>query len=528
MKKLWSAFFLAISFFAFAQAALAASSTATFTDEELAALVKPAVVRVVQSDKGTSTIPAFDFNLNNLSLIPLPKEKPLVIPVDEELLGTGFVVNPDGYIITNSHVVSKKSVELDIIGGIIQEVLLQDIEALTPAQLNQINTHFEAMATSSDALTSLGEDLGKVAEAYILQNGIFDFSQTVTVLNPSSTPATLDTLLVDGFPATVVSVNDNFDVDQRDVALIKINEQNLPALLLGASSGLSIGQPLYTVGFPSTAQLAETDYLQSDFTDGVVSAIKSSDDGTFNIIQTNAKISTGSSGSPLVLGDGTVAGIITYESGQSDTASGGSGGDNFAGAIPIELAKSILASNGVSDQAGSYAPDVEQGLAMMAADHCKAAIADFDQAVSSTNPNFAAGSYVNDFISQCTAMIASGKSVDSSWDGFRASIGALGWMAWLFILIGIIVLGALIFFIVRLLHRSAHEEEQIATLTGLVHGSTTAAVPTNTNQPKSLPEIVEYARNARQAGVKDEDIVSQLGQKGCATEDIIQALDALK
>jgi S1-C subfamily serine protease len=495
MKKLCGALLLAIVFFAFTRVTLAASSTPAFTDEELAALVKPTVVRVVQSDKGTSTIPAFDFDLNNLSLIPLPKEKPTVVPVDDELLGTGFVVNSNGYIVTNSHVVSRQSIELEIIGGIIEDVLLQDIEKLTPSQLNQLNTHFEAMATSSDALTAIGEDLGKVAKNYILQNGMFNFTSTVTVLNPSSTPATLDTLIANGFPATIVSVNDNFTDDQRDVALIKIDENNLPALPLGASSGLSVGQSLYTVGFPSTAQLAETDYLQSDFTDGVVSAIKSSDDGTFNIVQTNAKVSTGSSGSPLVLGDGTVAGIITYESGQSNGASGGSSGDNFAAAIPVELVTSMLASSSVSGQVGGYNSDVEQGLAMMAANHCKAAISDFDQAASSTNPNFAPGSYVSDFISQCTAMIASGKSIDSPWDGLRMSIGSLGWMAWLLIVIGILVLAGLIFFIVRLLHRSVHEEEEIAKLEGLIHGGGASPAPsvkpatpvvTNEDQPESL------------------------------------------
>ena len=51
-------------------------------------------------------------------------------------------------------------------------------------------------------------------------------------------------LIRDGFRAKVVSVNDNFYKDNKDVALIKIDETDLPALKIGDSDTISVGNSI--------------------------------------------------------------------------------------------------------------------------------------------------------------------------------------------------------------------------------------------------------------------------------------------
>ena len=323
------------------------------------------------------------------------------------------------------------------------------------------------MSSSTAGQAALGEALAQKALKYIFASSTFNVTQKVAVLNPLSAPATLDQTISKGFPATVVDVNDNFADDEKDVAVVKIDQNNLPTVSLGSSANLAVGQPTYVFGFPGTAQVEATDYLQSNFTDGIVSAIKSSKDGTFNLIQTNAKVSEGSSGGPLLTANGSVAGIVTYESSQGAGSLLSASGDNFASAIPIEIGKAMLAKNNITNDVGSYATLFTSGISLLQENHCKSAITQFKSAESANN-NFNPSSYVDPFITQCQALIASGKSVDSQWDAAIIYFRSLGWQAWVAIGAIILIILALVFFIVRLARRSDREEEEIAKLEGLV------------------------------------------------------------
>jgi S1-C subfamily serine protease len=498
-----------------------ADQPASWSDEELSAIVTPAVVRIAQVDTGTSTIPQFSINLNNFTFTVLANKKPYVVPSDATYLGSGFIVNPDGYILTNSHVISASTVKIDVAQQIIAAVTYEAALALTSQQAARLQN---ASGTATTEATALGKQLLN----FILANGKFAITQKITVLDPSSTPDTIDNLIAEGFPATVVSVNDNYENDQRDIGLIKIGQTNLPALAIGSSQGLESGESIYTVGFPATAQISQTDYLESDFTQGVVSAIKDSDDGTFKIIQTDAKVSSGSSGSPVITQDGKVVGLVTFESGQTADASG----DNFASALPVELAAAD-ADNGKDYATGNYAADLENGLTLLHENHCKAAIADF-KAAEGLNPSFSTANYVGDFITQCNALIASGQSIDSQWDVIKAYFHAMGWQVWGMAIAGILIVFLLIFIVVRLLKRSAKAEKEIANLETIIEerkevaaeATPIAAAPPGAPSAAIPPDIVEYVAKARAAGVRDDDIRVALTEAGWPANDIAAALRA--
>ncbi len=115
-----------------------------------------------------------------------------------------------------------------------------------------------------------------------------------------------------------------------DVAVIKIDDKNLPVLSLGDSDAIEVGEWVVAIGNPFG--------LSHTLTVGVVSAKGRSSVGIAdyeNFIQTDAAINPGNSGGPLVDIDGKAVGMNTA----IFSRSGGYMGIGFA--IPINMAKAI-------------------------------------------------------------------------------------------------------------------------------------------------------------------------------------------
>ena len=117
---------------------------------------------------------------------------------------------------------------------------------------------------------------------------------------------------------------------KTDLALLKIDAQNLPIVTFGDSDKLQVGEPVMAIGNPFG--------LEGTVTTGIVSAKgRVIGEGPYDdFIQTDASINPGNSGGPLVNQAGQVVGIDTAIVSQS----GGSVGIGFA--IPINEAKTIL------------------------------------------------------------------------------------------------------------------------------------------------------------------------------------------
>lgn len=129
------------------------------------------------------------------------------------------------------------------------------------------------------------------------------------------------------FPVKVLGDDPN-----SDLALIKIDAQNLPYLTLGNSDDLDVGQWVAAIGNPFG--------LQATLTVGVVSA-KSRNNLDIaryeDFIQTDVAINRGNSGGPLVTLDGEVVGINTAI---ATTAAAGYVGIGFS--IPSNMAKNFM------------------------------------------------------------------------------------------------------------------------------------------------------------------------------------------
>jgi S1-C subfamily serine protease len=119
-----------------------------------------------------------------------------------------------------------------------------------------------------------------------------------------------------------------------DLAVLKIKETNLPAIVLGNSKNLSVGEWVVAVGNPFS--------LSSTVTVGIVSAkgrrINIVDDKfpIESFIQTDAAINPGNSGGALVNKNGELVGINTAILSRTGSYTG------YAFAVPVDIAKKVV------------------------------------------------------------------------------------------------------------------------------------------------------------------------------------------
>ncbi len=97
---------------------------------------------------------------------------------------------------------------------------------------------------------------------------------------------------------------------ENDIAVLKIEERELPVVAFGSSDLLTVGDKVYAIGNPLGLELRGT------LTDGIISAINRDvdvDGVTMTLIQTNAALNSGNSGGPLINEYGQVVGINTIK-----------------------------------------------------------------------------------------------------------------------------------------------------------------------------------------------------------------------
>lgn len=126
-------------------------------------------------------------------------------------------------------------------------------------------------------------------------------------------------------PAKVIGVD-----DLTDVALLKIEGDNLPTVKIGDSDALEVGEWVLAIGSPFG--------LEHTATQGIVSAVgRNLPSGTYvPFIQSDVAVNPGSSGGPLFNLRGEVVGINS----QIYSSTGGYMGLSFA--IPIKLAIQVV------------------------------------------------------------------------------------------------------------------------------------------------------------------------------------------
>src|SRR5579862_2682777 len=215
--------------------------------ESLVAKVSPAVVQILVTGYG----PIEASNRSETALI-----------ARQHAVGSGVIVDPDGYIITNAHVVE----------GAHRIRVVLPMPSLDRPQV---------------------EPVGK---EHVLD-------------------------------AKLVGIHKD-----SDLALLKIDQKNLPTLELGSARRIHQGQLVFAIGSPEG--------LQNSVTMGVVSSVgrQPDPDHPMVYIQTDAPINPGNSGGPLIDMDGYVLGINTL------ILSEGGGSEGLGFAIPARVVRFVYQS----------------------------------------------------------------------------------------------------------------------------------------------------------------------------------------
>jgi len=213
--------------------------------------------------------------------------------------------------------------------------IVQAVEKAGPAVVNisaihveRINPFYE-MFSSPIGIPRRREYRGLGSGLIFDKNGYILTNQHV-IQNADS----IKVVMSDGREFEAKLVGEDF---LSDLAVLKIHASGLPAVELGNSDNLLIGEWAIAIGNPFASVVGSP---EPSVTVGVISAahraLRSENRTYQNLIQTDAAINPGNSGGPLVNSLGQVIGINTA----IYSTSGGSQGIGFA--LPINTAKKVI------------------------------------------------------------------------------------------------------------------------------------------------------------------------------------------
>ena len=247
-------------------------------------------------------------------------------------LGSGSIIHPDGWIVTNGHVVQPYQ---------------EGADSSFAAELAE-NAVAMACAGELDGLpgSARSQRIRALANAPENRSGLaVERSLEVHLSNGKAYPAVVKYYSP---PAYVVVGSEH----GRDVAILKIEDKELPVVRMAKhSTDLHLGQALFVIGFPgvvvSHELLSKTTQYEPSITVGRVSGFKR-DIGGQRVIQTDAAVIQGNSGGPVFDDRGQVIGAATFTSLQGEQVVQG-----FNFLIPVETIQEAAAKAGVTPKGDS-------------------------------------------------------------------------------------------------------------------------------------------------------------------------------
>jgi serine protease Do len=262
--------------------------------------------------------------------------------------GSGFFINEDGYILTNKHVSEMNENVQDSLYNARQslrnelkekEALLSDIEDELAGKKNDIDTENSWISENTDdryygkleleekvaeikshqaRLQSHAREYNVLMNRYNSEKAKADmlrqkYEQANSQIDQLASNTSLTIYLADGTKKTASIISNSYNYD---MALLKIDGVKTPFIRPADVNQVKVGDTLYAIGTPQGFSQTVTSGILSSFRDGY--------------IQTNAQISPGNSGGPLIDNEGKAVGINT-----SKIVAEGVEGIGFA--IPINV-----------------------------------------------------------------------------------------------------------------------------------------------------------------------------------------------
>lgn len=220
------------------------------------------------------------------------------------MVGSGFIVTPDGYVITNAHVVDEndEDTKQNFVQQAFQEIMAEDMKTIETAMGRKLSEEeAKALNNANSWYFSQTLEIGNIDREFSVVMGI---SGPKGKIVPKVIPAKL--------------VTKGASIPGKDVAILKLSGKHVyPTIRMGDDKEMRVGDQVYVLGYPAVATfhplISEESISEASLTRGLVSAKKNMKDG-WEVIQTDASITHGNSGGPVMNEYGEVVGLATFGS----------------------------------------------------------------------------------------------------------------------------------------------------------------------------------------------------------------------
>jgi serine protease Do len=266
-------------------------------------IAKPAVVRIFTSLGGHLTV-----HFSGTQNVSFPQGGG-AYPVT--LSGSGTFISARGDILTADHVVNPPHDQqinqfLDTEAAPdVANYINQNLKPSSPATKDQVAQELISGQLPSD--TNYDRPISQVFLST-------DFTGPLSAPDLSSVPAQ--------FQAAVDRIELESSFNQKDVAIIHVNMNDMASVQLGDSSSVQQQDTLTILGFPGNGDVSDkpTNLLTLSVNQIFVSSIKTTDQGA-QVIQVGGNVEHGDSGGPALNNQGSIVGIVSFGSaGQGSTS----------------------------------------------------------------------------------------------------------------------------------------------------------------------------------------------------------------
>ncbi len=281
--------------------------------------------------------------------VQAPIEANITVPIDGTVYnwqagmtssGSGFLISPDGYVVTNGHVIELYHADNEdqLKAELFFSAMVTNLGPILAGELGRQPTQPELIEMFVNLWPNAEVQLAKSLQVYT-QNWR-EYPADVREFSPP----------ISQFPGKFSNPNYQF-TSGRDVAILKIDAQNLPSVGLGDYDQVRMGQDVYPAGYPGTvlshSTLGDASRLEITINRGAVSSLKTTTSGG-SVMQMDADIAHGNSGGPVFNERGQVVAMSTFGS-LIESSTGGqllAPGLNFA--VPISTISEFIRAEGVS------------------------------------------------------------------------------------------------------------------------------------------------------------------------------------